>query len=247
MKRILLILAFVLLWSQSAFAANAFVQACKGAWSSGTTMTATCTYGAGHLVAVGIFISSGNISHQFSSMGGDGVNTYTQIDAYTGTSSFGNGIDALTYYAKNVSAGAVTDVATISILEYSGADTSAPLDQHATFNKQNNPGAGAGAITTSSVTTTANGEIVAGFMFSDRTGVVGYTAGSGYTTRDTYTSSMGIGEDQIQSSAGAITATATQDYSDAQTDNFSAIVTFKAAGGGGGGTTHNLTLLGVGN
>ncbi len=260
MKRTLLILAFVLLWSQSAFAANAFVQACQGAWSSGTTITATCTYGAGHLVAVGIFIQSGSIINEFSSMAGDGVNTYTQVDAYVGTSLGGTlAIDALTYYAKNVASGAITVTvntvdsgilqASIVILEYSGADTSTPLDVHANFKKLTNIGTGADAIVSDPVTTTANGDAVIGFMFSGRGGVVGYTAGASpaYTTRATLAASAGIVEDLIQSSAGSITAKATQDYSDGSTDNFSAIVTFKAAGGGGGSTPHNLTLLGVGN
>ncbi len=44
---------------------------------------------------------------------------------------------------------------------------------------------------------------------------------------------MGIGEDQIQPTAAAITAKATQDYSDSLTDTFTWVGAFKAAGGGG--------------
>ncbi len=259
MKRILLILAFVLLWSQSAFAQNAFVQACSGHWTSGTTMTAACTYGAGHLAVVGVFIEATGGSAEFSSVTTDCVHSYTQIDAFTGVDAGGGAIDALTYYAKNTSAGACTvtvntvnsgvNEATVVILEYSGADTTAPLDVHANFAHVNNIGPGADAVVTSSVTTTANGDAVIGFMFSSRGGTVNYTAGASpaYTTRATFVTSMGIAEDLIQTSAGSIAAKMTQDYSDALTDNYSAIVTFKAAGGGGGSTPHNLTLLGVGN
>ncbi len=261
MKRTLLIFAFVLLWSQSAFAQNAFVHACQGHWTSGTTIPASCTYGAGHLVAVGIFIQAGGSTHEFSSMAGDGVNTYTQIDAYTGTSISGSlAIDALTYYAKNVAAGSITVTVntitsalaegTIVILEYSGADTSAPLDVHANFKKLTDIGTGTDAIVSDPVTTTANGDAVVGFMFSGRGGTVNYTAGASptYTTRATFVTSMGIAEDLIQISAGSITAKATQDYSDASTDTFTSIVTFKAAGGGGGGgggRVSQLMTLGV--
>ncbi len=259
MKRTLPILAFVLLWSQSAFAANAFVQACQGHWTSGTTITAACTYGAGNLVAVGVFIESGSASQEFSSLTTDCVHSYTQIDAFTGLDAGLLAVDALTYYAKNTSAGSCTvtvntvnssvNQATVAILEYSGADTTAPLDVHANFAHVNNIGTGADAVVTSSVTTTANGEAVVGFMFSNRGGVVNYTAGASpaYTARATFVTSMGIAEDLVQTSAGSIVAKMTQDYSDAFTDNYSAIVTFKAAGGGGGSTPHNLTLLGVGN
>ncbi len=251
MKRLLPILAFLMLWSQSAFAQNAFDHACKGTWASGTTMTAACTYPAGYLAAVGIFIESNNAVQKFSSLTDDCTSHFTQIDAFTGTDAGGSTVDALTYYAKNTTAQTCTITvnlvdsgivqATIGILVYSGADTTAPLDQHATFKQQDNPGTTANVITSFTVTTTANGEILAGFAFSSRGGVVNYTAGTtggGYTTRDTYATSMGIGEDQIETTAGTVHfATATQDYSDAVTSNFTAIATFKAAGGGGGGGT----------
>jgi hypothetical protein len=211
---------------------------------------------AGNLAVVGVFISSGSSSHEFSSFAHDGTDTYTLIHSSAATSAISLAIDARTYYAKNVSAGAVTitvntnsaviSSAFIGIQEYSGADTSSPLDADATFNQQDNPGTGAGAITSSSVNTIANGEIIVSFALSSRGGVVNYTAGSGYTTRDTYPSSQGIGEDQIQGSSGMITATATQDYSDAVTSNFTDISTFKAAGGGGGATCNGaFMLLGV--
>ncbi len=227
--------------------AISFVQKVTGTWTSGLSFSSpSITLTAGNTVVVGIFIVSGGIGNEFSSFAGDGgTNTYTQIDALTSTGQGGTvGVDALTYYAKITTGGTFTltvntidagiQFATISVLEYSGADTTSPLDQHATFNKQTNIGVGTDAITSSSITTTANGDMLVGFMFSSRGGAgINYAAGTNYTLRETYAGTIGIGEDQIESTAGTIHfATATQDYSDAFTDNFSAIVTLKAAAGG---------------
>ncbi len=241
MKRVVIILGFLLLASP-AFTAPAFVQACKGSWISGTTYSASCTYSAHHLVYADVVVVSTSPGNSENPTISDGTNTYTPIDSLA-YSTGALEVNALNFYVKDSSAGSFTITVTLddsSILtasvglkEYSGTDLSAPLDVHSNFKQVTNIGTGADAITTDSVTTTANGELLIGSIFSSRGGVVNYTAGTGYTTRDTYTSSAGIGEDQIETTAGTVHfATATQDYSDALTDTFAAIATFKAAGSG---------------
>ncbi len=253
MKRLLLIIGF-LLWAHSAFA-QTFVQACKGSWSSGTTYTASCTYAAHHLVYADVFVVSNSPGNSENPTISDGTNTYTPIDSLANTAAGSLEVNALNYYVKDTTAGTFTITVTlddssitsasVGLKEYSGTDLSSPLDVHSNFKQVNNIGTGTDAITTNSVTTSVNGELLIGSIFSSRGGVVNYTAGTGYTTRDTYTSSMGIGEDQIEGTAGTVHfATATQDYSDALTDTFAAIATFKAAGGGGG--SHPTTLVGSG-
>lgn len=263
MKRLLLLLACILGFSHSAFSQAAFVQSCQGHWTTGTTYTAVCTpTAAHHLIVAGVFVVAASASAEFSSFGCDGTDTYTPLDSHSDVAPGANlAVDIRTYYVKDASAATVTctvttvdgiavDSGTLELREYSGTDLSSPLDVHANFNPQSNIGTGADAIASSSVTTGFDGEAIVAFMFSDRGGVVNYTPGTtggGYTTRATYVTSMGIGEDQIWGSHGAITATATQDYSDALTDTYINIAAFKAAGGGGGTPLAGaLMLLGAG-
>lgn len=93
-------------------------------------------------------------------------NTWTPIPNATG----GTGGHQAMRYAKNVSAGANTVTCTLTgaatassldIFEYSGVDRTAPLDQ-SKLTQQVDPGTGANAVSSGSVTTTADGELILG-------------------------------------------------------------------------------------
>ncbi len=251
MKRTLLILAFVLLWSQSAFAQTAYVQSQIGTWSSGSTFTRAITATNGNLLSVTVTFVASNTSNTVTGCADGGTNTYTAIDSLTDT-SLGVLEGIYTFYAKNITGGSLTitcsatssliNNAELRVIEVSGADTTAPLDQHF-MNPQHNPGLGADAVTSTAVTTTGNGEFIQGVGLGINGGVT-LSAGTGYTADNM--SGPGGGEYKVQTSAGSIAATFAVTFGDI-IDTMAGIATFKAAGGGGGATPHNLTLLGVGN
>ena len=98
----------------------------------------------------------------------------------------------------------------IIVHEISGVNTSAPLDGHKT-NVQNSPGGGTDAITSGSITTTANGDYILGFTFNDSVNQADWNAGTGYTKRQDlqiqgYTTAS---EDKLQSTSGSVAATFT--------------------------------------
>jgi hypothetical protein len=136
------------------------------------------------------------------------------------------------YYAENIAGGAntvtVSDNVTnatlrFSILEYSGIALSNSLD--AVINSQGN-----GTIATSGSTITAwGGDLLLGEIIT--AGPATFTAGTGYKIEDfvpAEPNSKLIDEDQIQSIAGTVSATATLAVTDAWG---AAITAFKAAGG----------------
>ncbi len=248
--------------SGGGLATPTFVQACHGHWTSGTTMTSdSCTLTAGNLVVVGYFIRSGNSISQFVSFDGDGTSSYSPVHTFAGGVFNSSYNDMGVYQAIVASSGTVTvsvttltsgiDLGSIGILEYSNVDAMSPVDIDANFNHQNDPGTGGGFLTSSSINTTVDSDLIVSFMFSTRGGSgITYTSAAGYTKRDTYETTTGMSEDKNQTTHGAIAATATQDYSDAFTDTFTDISAFKAAasggGGGGGSTARSLSSLGVG-
>lgn len=215
----------------------AYVQSASGDWSSGTTFTASITTSAANLLAVLVWVYSSNASDKFSSIADDASSTYTLIDVRSDAVG-GVASSIRTFYVKNVSAGAkvVTVTATdgsltgarVMIHEYSGCDTSSPLDQHTTAN-QNNPGTGADAVTTGSVTTTTNGQAIFAATLDVFQSGTAPSAGTGYTGRLSFTTNvLGASESQIQAAAGAIAGTFTAAVSDTNSNYQSAIATFKA-------------------
>lgn len=93
-------------------------------------------------------------------------NTWTPIPNATG----GTGGYQAMRYAKNVLAGSNTVTCTLTgaatasaldIFEYSGVDRTSPLDQ-SKLTQQVDPGTGANAVSSGSVTTTADGELILG-------------------------------------------------------------------------------------
>ncbi len=250
LKRTLLILTFVLLLSQSAFAQTAYVQSQIGTYSSGSTFSRTITPANGNLLSVVVTFIASNNSNTVTGCADGGTNTYTAIDSITDT-SLGVLVGIYTFYAKNITGGSLTitcsatssaiDTAQLRVIEVSGADTTAPLDQHRT-NPQTTPGLGADAVTSGLVTTTGNGEFIQGAAIGLSGGVT-LTAGTGYTADNI--SGYNGGEYKLQASAGSVAATFAMTFGDAD-NSLAAIATFKAAAGGGA-APHNLTLLGVGN
>lgn len=88
------------------------------------------------------------------------------------------------------------------VLEYSGLNTFSPVDVKAT-NTGNSTAASSG-----SVTTTANGELVLGWVSNETANSLTITQGASYTTRQTCNGNVSA-EDQTLASAGAIAATFT--------------------------------------
>jgi hypothetical protein len=162
---------------------------------------------------------------------GDGTRTFTLLDNPT---TVGGGASAAMFYYENHPGGATTVTVTFSgvittsmtliIHEASGCLTSSALDQHI-INPQTAPGTGADAVTSTSVTTTGNGEYCAGFMV-ERSGGGAITKGSDPWVQREHLAIVGMSEDQIQTSAGGIAATFTLGTSD---QTLTGIMTFKAA------------------
>lgn len=119
-------------------------------------------------------------------------------------------------YAANSKSGANTVTVTMTtgnccletdIAEYSGIATSNPLDV-----ETGQPGSGntsADNVTSGAATTTTNGDLIFGAI-NDVQGLAGsISAGSGFTKRVNSVTNYTVAEDQTQTSAGSIAATAT--------------------------------------
>lgn len=205
--------------------------------ASGLVETITLTPGAAHhLLMLGIAWSAGSGAAIVSVA--DGVNTWVQIDAASDSTTGG----MATYYVKDCAAGAITVTITwgadpgfglIDLVEASGADLSAPLDQH-NIRSAANPGTGTDAYHSTAVTTLAGGEFCWGFCFDEGASGKTWAKGTGWTAvvqPPTVVAADGASEYLVQSVQGALTATFTisgNSFSRAMV----AIATFEAAGGG---------------
>lgn len=197
----------------------------------GTSIAAPATsHTSGNLIVV-IGTCRGGDGTDITSITDTAGNTYTRI---TGTyNSFAGGIEI--WYAKNIT-GNASNVVTINfngsysyrgirVHQYSGCDTTSPLDQSAV---------GTGTSTapaTASVTTTQANEVLVGGdgLWLSQT----HTAGTGYTIRTILGGaepSGGDGEDRVVSSIGTYTASYTLSGS---TTWIIVIATFKQAAAGG--------------
>jgi chitodextrinase len=139
------------------------------------------------------------------------------------------------YYAKNIAAAAAgantvtvtfntaAQYADVRILEYSGVDTTAPLDVTAV-----GTGSSASAATAAVTTTSANELLVAGNMVATLTG----SAGAGFTSRVITSPDGDIAEDRLATTAGSYSGTASLVGSG---DWVMQMAAFRAGSGGGGG------------
>jgi hypothetical protein len=193
---------------------------------------------AGNWIAV--VIRAGK-SGQVLTVGDTRGNTYQRAVQFNQTLDAPNGETLGIFYAENISGGpnTVTVAESISnntlrfaILEYSGVATSNSLDVTAAAQ-------GTGKTASSGSATTTGGDLVLGEVATANGQT--YTAGSGFTIEEKVPAAPNtklIVEDEMQTSAGALSVTATLSRS----DNWGVILaTFKAAGGGG--TPPSITSL----
>lgn len=224
------------------------VQSVKGDWSSGSTWTATITPTSGNLLIVGLQFIANNAGNDCSAAPSDGTNTYTQIDSVAEVLGGINSRQS-TFYAKNITGGALTITMTASssiiykarivVHEVAGADTTAPLDgtNHA-MSRQSGLGGGTDAYTSGAKTPSANGAYIFGFG-----GVVGnddsFTLGTGFTAGPTFGQDC-ASEYKEQATAASIAATFTLGGGAGVYET--AIAVFIPAAGGGFTAKNRRTL-----
>lgn len=224
-----LLIGILILWLLPAFswAAPAHVQSpTPVTGSSGTTLA----------IAYGSNVTAGNllVCHIYANHGISGVadsrsQTFTSAVNVTDGATYA----LATFYYANTTGGADTvtvtfagaiTYASLQCSEYSGVATSSPLDKFAS-NSQTTPGTGANAVTSGSVTTTTDGQLIVGWSTALTVGAGTTSAGTGFTGRTNVFGDT-LCEDQVQTSAGAIAATFT---STSATSNFiTLITTYKA-------------------
>ena len=211
---------------------------------AGTTTSSTLAFAsnntAGNWIAVAI--RAGKSGQRFT-VTDSRANTYKQAVQFNVTVDTPNGETLGIFYAENIAGGANTVTVSDSIagntlrfavLEYSGVATSNSFDVSAVAQ-------GVSTVANSgSSSTTASGDLLLGAFSTSDPAI--FTAGSGYAIRDTVPTAPNtklITEDQIQSTAGAASASATLSVSDKWGAGLAA---FKAAIGTGG-TSPTITNL----
>jgi IPT/TIG domain len=211
---------------------------------AGTTTSSTLAFPASNTAGnwIAVAIRAGRSGQVFTVTDTRG-NTYKQAVQFNVTVDTPNGDTLGVFYAENIAAGANTvtvsdsisgNTLRFAILEYSGVATANSLDVTAVAQ-------GVSTVANSgSATTTASGDLLFGaFLTSDP---ATFTAGSGYTIRDTVPAAPNtklVTEDQIQSAAGAASAGASLSVSDKWGAGLAA---FKA-GVGTGGTSPTISSL----
>jgi len=193
---------------------------------------------AGHFIVVGV---SWGAAASISSVTDTKGNTYTLA---VGPTTFSGAASAI-YYARNIvaaAAGANTVTVTFNtatgtpdlrVAEYSGVDTTSPLDVTAA-----STGTSATSNSGSATTTNANDLLIGSNAVLSGT----QAAGTGYTSRQISAFDGNILEDKIVSATGAYSATATLSSSAAWVMQMAA---FKAAGSSSGDTTPPSTPTGL--
>ncbi len=188
---------------------------------------------AGNLIIVSVGMNIGTAGTVVSV-------TDTQSNTYTLIGGTFNSTNCRTdmYYAKNITGGtnivkvvgSTTSANHMNFFahEYSGADTTAPLDKSATGTGQTGAVSTLGTSGTTATTTTSNELLFCAInLLANANG----TVGSGWTNRGTaaFTTSVIFGEDLLVSSTGAYAGT----FSSAGVVNYAAMIaTFAQAAGG---------------
>jgi hypothetical protein len=198
---------------------------------------ATAFSGTSINLAYGSNVTAGNLlvchvyaNHGISSVADSLTQTFTAAVNLTDGSTY----SVATFYYANTAGGADTvtvtfagaiTYASLQCSEYSGVQTSSPLDQ-TTSNNQTDPGTGTDAVTSGNVTTTTDGQLIVGFSTALVVGAGTLSAGTNYTARTNVFGDT-LCEDRVQTSAGSIAATFTNSLSTA--DFITLISTYKAA------------------
>jgi hypothetical protein len=220
-------------------AAPAYVTGNAKACSATSCAVSLSSTNPGDLIVLALFVVN---STSVSSVGDTQGNQYLLIGSPQ-TWSPKNYVERL-YYAKNIQGGADTVTVTLSgskymevrAYEYSGLDTSSPLDVSATPHTGTSSSTG----TTGTLTTTNANDLLFGFFHSD--GDTTNTAGAGFTGRTFSIDGYPLGEDQNVSAISSYSAT--MNFSPAA-NYVGFLVAFKAAGGGGGGGAPNISAVSV--
>ncbi len=198
--------------------------------------TAAQTAGNLNVVAVGWNDTTSTVNSVTDTRG----NTYTQA----GTTTTGTGMRQAIYYAANIAAGSNTVTVTfnqaaafvdVRVAEYSGADTSSPLDVTAAA-VGTSTAPSSGAATTNSASELIFGAGMTGGHYS--------AAGTGFTSRIITSPDGDIAEDKIVSVAGSNSATATLSYS---APWIMQMATFRAGGGGTGNPAPTVASIAPNN
>src|SRR5258708_18892559 len=163
----------------------------------------------------------------------DKSNTYTIADA---VADIPGASGQTTFYKEGISnnpqtvtvhwASATSNFVRGVISEYAGIATSSAIDGH----NGNLSQVSSATFTTPSITTTGNGDLIYSGYSQAASGSLNWTAAGGATIRGNSVSGDSVGvaaEDQLQTTAGAITASITQ--SAATAENYSSIMAFKIA------------------
>ncbi len=189
---------------------------------AGTTTSATLAFNSNNTVGnlIAVVIRAGSSSSQVLNVEDSNGNTYRQAFQLGITA---NPITFAIFYAENIKGGAntieVSDTVSgplrFAILEYSGVATANSLDVTATAQgTSTSPNSG-------NATTTASGDLLVGEVVTNNTAT--FTAGTSYTTKEfvpAEPSTKLIAEDQIQTTAGAASASASL----AASDNWGAVL-----------------------
>ena len=190
---------------------------------------------AGNLLVVDVGWGSDTIT---ASVAGNG-NTYTSIVKNQNVSQGAHE----KFYAKNVNGGATTVTVTfsstigfrdIAVTEYSGLDTTAPLDQSTSNIGTSTDDPSTDDASAGPVTTTTNDQLIHGAIKYGSVVNVTVVAGTAFTQRLNQQGAATVtqqAEDRLLATAGSVTAlwttTGTQNY-------IATLATFKLAAGGGG-------------
>lgn len=220
------------------------------------TFDSSATSGNLIVVSVGYYPAARSITSVTDSQG----NTYTAVAAVF-TTDAGDPHEAQIYYAKNISGGSSFQITVtydsslsysgMSASEYSGLDTTAPLDAHSETSAQTAGNPLAATWTSASFTTTVADELIYVFGMSNNGAAGPLAAGSGYTMRTTsgYAGRMGAMDQIVSATQSSVTATMTDSFGGSMSYGM-AVATFKIAGAGGGGggasCRGRVLLLGVG-
>lgn len=203
-----LVVAFVLCVGRPASAAIALVNFDSGAnsGSANTIATAGKVTTSGNMVAAGIcwFATTGTVN----SVTDTGLNTYVQA---TGALIHGTGDTCDIWYAKNITGNASNVVTanlsgaqtfrSIHILQYSGADPTAPFEIAAT-------GTGTGpSVTSSAFSPAAAGNVNVAFASFGNTAT--WAAGTNYALEIAAASPDRASEDRVNAPSGSQTASIT--------------------------------------
>jgi hypothetical protein len=199
-----------------ATATTAYVQSASGNDHWGTA-SASAPFAANVTAgnAIAVLCAWTSVSQTLTSVTDSQGNSYTLVDNPT-TGSYGRAAMA---YAIAQTSGPMTVACRFSsaamgksviVHEISGVNASVPLDGHK-MTVRMNPGTGANALTSGSITTTVSGDYLVGFTFNDSGNLADWNAGTGFTRRQDLriASYPAASEDMIQAAPGAVAATFT--------------------------------------